>query len=116
MNRYRTQVRYTNNHQKLFDANVCKDLDISTTFSISSLNLGLIMHFKVLIHSDEVFLAILAAMAISNGYIGNISMMFGPKMIEHPEDQSRIASIMCFFLVFGVSVGALLSAPLLQLL
>ena len=89
---------------------------ILTTFSISSLNLGLIVHFKVLIHSDEVFLAILATMAISNGYIGNISMMFGPKMMENPIDQSRIASIMCFFLVFGVSVGALLSAPLLQLL
>ena len=83
---------------------------------ISNINLAIIMHLKVLINSDEGFLALLATMAISNGYIGNISMMFGPKMMEHPEDQSRIASIMCFFLVFGVSVGALLSAPLLQLL
>ena len=55
-------------------------------------------------------------MSISNGYIGNIAMMFGPKMFDRPEDQSRAASIMCFFLVLGVAVGALLSAPLLELL
>ena len=55
-------------------------------------------------------------MSISNGYIGNIAMMFGPKMLDCPEEQSRAASILCFFLVLGVAVGALLSAPLLQLL
>ena len=55
-------------------------------------------------------------MSVSNGYIGNIAMMYGPKMLNNPEDQSRAASILCFFLVLGVSVGALLSAPILQLL
>ena len=62
------------------------------------------------------FLALLATMSVSNGYIGNITMMYGPKMLNDPEDQSRAASILCFFLVLGVSVGALLSAPILQLL
>lgn len=62
------------------------------------------------------FLLLVATMSISNGYIGNITMMFGPKMLERPEDQSRAASILCFFLILGVAVGALLSAPLLQLL
>ena len=58
----------------------------------------------------------IATLSISHGYIGNIVMMFGPKMMERPEDQSRAASILVFFLVLGLTVGALLSAPLLQLL
>ena len=68
------------------------------------------------IASDEVYFLLLATMSISNGYIGNIVMMYGPKMLEIPEDQSRAASILCFFLVLGVAVGALLSAPILKLL
>lgn len=52
----------------------------------------------------------------SHGYITNIAMMFGPKTLDRKEDQSRAASILVFFRVLGLTVGALLSAPLLQLL
>lgn len=55
-------------------------------------------------------------LSISHGYITNIVMMFGPKTMERQEDQSRAASILVFFLVLGLTVGAVLSAPLLQLL
>ena len=55
-------------------------------------------------------------LSISHGYITNIVMMFGPKTMERQEDQSRAASILVFFLVLGLTFGAVLSAPLLQLL
>ena len=59
---------------------------------------------------------LIAILSISNGYIGNIVMMFGPKMLDKPEDQGRAASLLVFFLVLGLTVGALLSSPLIQLL
>ena len=43
-------------------------------------------------------------------------MMFGPKMLDRPEDQGRAASFLVFFLVLGLTVGSLLSRPLIQLL
>ena len=58
----------------------------------------------------------MAVLSISHGYITNIVMMFGPKSMERQEDQSRAASMLVFFLVLGLTVGALVSAPLLQLL
>ena len=58
----------------------------------------------------------MAVLSISHGYITNTVMMFGPKAMERQEDQSRAASILVFFLVLGLTVGALLSAPLLQLI
>ena len=70
--------------------------------------------FQVYIPSDVAFLLMMAALSISHGYINNIVMMFGPKMLDLPGDQSRAASILVFFLVLGLTVGALLSAPLLQ--
>ena len=59
---------------------------------------------------------LIALLSISNGYIGNIVMMFGPKMLDKPEDQGRAASLLVFFLVLGLTIGALLSRPLIQLL
>lgn len=75
-----------------------------------------LFQFKVYIESDAAFLVLIALLSISNGYIGNIVMMFGPKMLDRPEDQGRAASILVFFLVLGLTVGALLSTPLLRLL
>ena len=72
--------------------------------------------FQVYINSDVAFLLMVAILSISHGYITNTVMMFGPKTMERQEDQSRAASILVFFLVLGLTVGALLSAPLLQLI
>ena len=71
---------------------------------------------QVYINSDVAFLIMMAALSISHGYITNTVMMFGPKTMERQEDQSRAASILVFFLVLGLTAGALLSAPLLQLI
>jgi len=66
--------------------------------------------------SDTVFLLLSAIFSITNGYIGNIVLMFGPKMLSNPEDQGRAASILLFFLGLGLAVGACLSYPLVHLL
>ena len=58
----------------------------------------------------------MTVLSISHGYITNTVMMCGPRTMERQEDQSRAASILVFFLVLGLTVGALLSAPLLQLI
>ena len=63
-----------------------------------------------------VYLAFMAIFAISNGYIGSIILMFGPKMLQNSQDQSQAASILVLFLVLGLAVGAALSDFILRLL
>ena len=53
--------------------------------------------FQVYFESDEAFMILIALFSISSGYIGNIVMMFGPKMMDHPVDQGRAASILVFY-------------------
>jgi len=66
--------------------------------------------------SDTVYIVLMVLFSVSNGYIQSICLMFGPKVLSTPKEQSRAASILIFYLVFGLTVGALLSAPLLSLL
>ena len=72
--------------------------------------------FQAYIRSDTAFIVIMVLFGISNGYVQSICLMYGPKMLRNPTDQSRAASILVFYLVFGLMIGALLSAPILQLL
>jgi len=66
--------------------------------------------------SDTAFIVLMVLFSVSNGYIQSICLMFGPKVLTNPIEQSRAASILVFYLVFGLTIGALLSAPLLSLL
>ena len=43
-------------------------------------------------------------------------MMYGPKMLQSGEDQGRAASILVFFLVSGLTLGAFASQLLVALL
>ena len=54
--------------------------------------------------------------SMTNGYIGSIAMMYGPKMLSSGEDQGRAASLLVSFLVLGLAVGAALSGYLVKLL
>ena len=54
--------------------------------------------------------------SISNGFIGSIAMMYGPKMLQNGEDQGRAASLLVSFLVLGLAVGAFTSQLLVALL
>ena len=58
----------------------------------------------------------MALFSISSGYIGSIVMMYGPKMMTSGEDQGRAASLLVFFLVFGLSVGSAISSFVVALL
>ena len=58
----------------------------------------------------------MALFSISSGYIGSIVMMYGPKMMTSGEDQGRAASLLVFFLVFGLSIGSAISTLVVALL
>jgi len=66
--------------------------------------------------SDTAYIVLMVLFSVSNGYIQSVAMMFGPKTLSNPSEQSRAASILVFYLMFGLTIGALLSAPLLSLL
>jgi len=65
-----------------------------------------------LFQSDADFIAFMALFAVSNGYIGNICMLHGPKMSENKEKQEAIALLLIAGLVVGTSIGSSLSYPL----
>ena len=44
---------------------------------------------KVLIYSDAAYIVLMSVFAVSNGYLGNISMIHGPKAFESKPHQGR---------------------------
>jgi len=70
----------------------------------------------VYIPSDTAYLIFMVIFSISNGYIGSIAMMYGPKMLQNGVDQGRAASFLVSFLVLGLAVGAAMSGLIVQLL
>jgi len=71
---------------------------------------------SVLIDSDAAYLIFMIIFSISNGYIGSVVMMFGPKMLQSGEDQGRAASLLVSFLVTGLAAGAFMSQLIVNLL
>jgi len=71
---------------------------------------------SVLIDSDAAYLIFMIIFSISNGYIGSVVMMFGPKMLQSGEDQGRAASLLVSFLVTGLAAGAFMSQLVVNLL
>ena len=59
---------------------------------------------------------LMATMSFTTGYVQNITMMFGPKMLASKEDQGRAASILVFFLVAGLGFGSALSSYAVRML
>lgn len=70
----------------------------------------------VAIHSDTAYLIFMVFFSVSNGYIGSIAMMYGPKMLQSAENQGRAASLLVSFLVSGLALGAFTSQLLVALL
>lgn len=71
--------------------------------------------FQVYIKSDAAYIIFNILFSVSNGYINSICLMHGPKTLNNPQDQSRAASILVFFLMLGLTVGSVMSAPILHL-
>ncbi|XP_023342253.1 equilibrative nucleoside transporter 1-like [Eurytemora carolleeae] len=52
--------------------------------------------------------------SLSNGYIGNLCMMMGPKTVERENDQECVASMLVSVLVLGIGIGSFLSYPIVH--
>eukprot|EP00095_Tigriopus_kingsejongensis_P002945 snap_masked-scaffold1679_size31325-processed-gene-0.0 protein:Tk02945 transcript:snap_masked-scaffold1679_size31325-processed-gene-0.0-mRNA-1 annotation:"equilibrative nucleoside transporter 3" len=62
---------------------------------------------EIIFHSDALFIVFNVILAISNGYIGNLAMMFGPKVVK-PELQEITSAMLIAALVIGCGVGSML--------
>ena len=51
------------------------------------------------------------ALAISNGYVGNIACMWGPKVVK-PDYQEETAAFLVAGVVIGCGLGSIISNPL----
>ena len=60
---------------------------------------------------DGEFIAIMCIFAVSNGYLGTISMIHGPKTVEDSKSQEGVAMMLAACLVIGIAAGSLLSYP-----
>ena len=72
--------------------------------------------FQILIHSDAAYVVGMVLFAWSGGHLGALCMMFGPKLLPDPKQQSIAASVMVACLVIGLAVGAALSSICVMLL
>ncbi|CAG8432717.1 5699_t:CDS:2 [Diversispora eburnea] len=64
----------------------------------------------LLINNDLLYLFILSLFATSNGYLTSLLMMAAPQLENVEKDLA--GTIMTFFLVFGLSIGSIISFPL----
>jgi len=71
---------------------------------------------SVVFESDTAYLILMVLFSVSNGYMGNICLSFAPKMLRTPEEQGQAASLIVFFLVFGLAIGSALSNVCISLL
>ena len=71
---------------------------------------------NVLFASDADFIAFMTLFAVSNGYLGNICMLNGPKSSNDKEMQEAIALILIAGLVLGTGAGSAISYPLVSIL
>ena len=70
---------------------------------------------QVLFESEWIYLVLIMLLAASNGYVGSITMMFGPKVAK-PEHQEVTAAFLIAALVIGCGVGAVISTPVVKML
>ena len=63
---------------------------------------------------DWEFILIMAVFAVSNGYLGTIAMVHGPKTVDDAASQEGVAMILTACLVVGIATGSALSYPVLN--
>ncbi|XP_077462231.1 equilibrative nucleoside transporter 2-like [Stigmatopora argus] len=69
----------------------------------------------ILFRHDAAFATIVALFAFSNGYLASLCMGYAPQMVAY-RDCETAGSLMTFFLVLGLALGASLSFLLVKLL
>ena len=70
----------------------------------------------VIFSSDADFILITTIFALSNGYLGNLCMLHGPKTVENSVLQEETAMVLVACLVLGTGCGSFLSYPIIQIL
>ena len=70
----------------------------------------------VIFSSDADFILITTVFALSNGYLGNLCMLHGPKTVEDSVLQEETAMVLVACLVLGTGCGSFLSYPIIQIL
>ena len=70
----------------------------------------------VIFSSDADFILITTIFALSNGYLGNLCMLHGPKTVEDSVLQEETAMVLVACLVLGTGCGSFLSYPIIQIL
>ncbi|XP_062282441.1 equilibrative nucleoside transporter 2-like [Scomber scombrus] len=65
----------------------------------------------VIFSHDSIFVTFMALFSFSNGYLASLCMAYAPQLVRS-KDIETAGSLMTFFLVLGLAVGASLSFPL----
>lgn len=69
-------------------------------------------HLPIVFHSDADFIMFMIFFSVSNGYLGNLCMIHGPKTATSSELQETTAMVLVACLVLGTGSGSFLSYPL----
>ena len=69
-------------------------------------------HLPIIFHSDADFIMFMVLFSVSNGYLGNLCMILGPKTSASSELQETTAMVMVACLVLGTGSGSFLSYPI----
>ncbi|ETN60744.1 equilibrative nucleoside transporter [Anopheles darlingi] len=70
-------------------------------------------NFPVLIHSDYIFTVLMAAFALSNGYLANVALIGAPRSVE-PYEKEMASSMMAAFLGIGLACGSAISLMIIE--
>uniref|UniRef100_A0A2M3ZMA1 Putative equilibrative nucleoside transporter n=1 Tax=Anopheles braziliensis TaxID=58242 RepID=A0A2M3ZMA1_9DIPT len=70
-------------------------------------------NFPVLIHSDYIFTVLMAAFALSNGYLANVALIGAPRSVE-PHEKEMASSMMAAFLGIGLACGSAISLMIIE--
>ncbi|XP_055594701.1 equilibrative nucleoside transporter 1-like [Uranotaenia lowii] len=71
--------------------------------------------FPVMIHSDYIFIALMAGFALSNGYLANLALIGAPKTVDQPEKEMA-SSMMAAFLGIGLACGSTVSFMIIEMI
>ncbi len=85
--------------------------------AIVHLNLSLPQrtYVQVYISSDAAYIAGIVVLALSDGYLKTLALMFGPKTMD-PAHQDAAASLLVAVLGISFAAGSLLSTPVVKAL
>ena len=69
-------------------------------------------HLPIVFHSDADYIMFMVFFSVSNGYLGNLCMILGPKTSVSSELQETTAMVLVACLVLGTGSGSFFSYPI----